>query len=66
MNDLRDYVSTTIAARKLYVAPGTIRRYCRDGKLSHIRTLGGQFRVERTALETLLAAYATASIGVSP
>ena len=52
-NDVTEFLSTTEAAEFASVAPGTIRRWIREGKLRDHRA-GRLVRVLRTDLEKLL------------
>ena len=52
-DDQTDLLSIGEAARLLGVSVDTLRRWDREGKLASIRTLGGQRRFSRAAVEAL-------------
>jgi len=49
-----DILTPVQAAKKLKVTPTTVRRWCREGHLKHIRTPGGQIRIWRDQIDSLL------------
>ena len=50
-----DLLAIGEAARRLGVSVGTLRRWTDEGRVACIRTLGGQRRYARTAIEALRA-----------
>lgn len=59
------YLATSDAAKLARVAPGTIRRWMREGRLPR-RRAGRELRVKRADLEALLVAEAPAKGELSP
>jgi excisionase family DNA binding protein len=51
---MKDYITTTEAAQLLSVAPDTVLRWVKAGKLISYRTPGGHCRIPREAVSTLL------------
>lgn len=49
----KDYFTTTEAARLLAVAPDTVLKWVKAGKVKSYRTLGGHFRIPATELDGL-------------
>ena len=47
-------LTTAQVAEKMGVDDSTVRRWCAEGKLSHIRTLGGHIRIPESAITELL------------
>lgn len=60
-----DYLSTAAAGTFAAVAPGTIRRWIREGRLVGHRA-GRMVRVRRAELERLLGEGARRATGLSP
>jgi len=48
------YYSTSEVARILNVHPLTVTRWCREGKIKTITTLGGYYRIPASEVERLL------------
>lgn len=51
----QDLLSIGEAARLMGVSVGTLRRYDADGKISSVRTLGGQRRFRREDVDRIAA-----------
>jgi excisionase family DNA binding protein len=47
----KDFLTTTQAAQLLSVSPDTVLKWVKAGKIESTRTLGGHFRIPRTALD---------------
>ena len=47
-------LTTAQVADKMGVDDSTVRRWCAEGKLPHIRTLGGHIRIPQSAVTELL------------
>ena len=57
MNPLRrKYLSSNQAAERLAVSPKTISRWAKQGRLPHLRTLGGHRRYDPERIEQLVRA----------
>ena len=66
-----DYLRAGEVAELLHVSPKTVGRWARDGKLSHVATLGGHRRyarrdIERLAASLLVPSPARLSLLVTP
>ena len=54
MNPLpRKYLSSVQAAERLAVSPKTVSRWAKQGRLPHLRTLGGHRRYDPEMVEQL-------------
>ena len=51
---IKDYYTTTEAARKLAVSADTVLKWVKAGKIDSYRTPGGHARIPKEAVETLL------------
>jgi excisionase family DNA binding protein len=49
----RKYLSSVQAAERLAVSPKTVSRWARQGRLPHLRTLGGHRRYDPEMVERL-------------
>jgi len=47
------YLHTGEAAEILHVSPKTVSRWAKQGRLPHLRTLGGRFRYPEAAVRAL-------------
>ncbi len=47
------YLHTGEAAEILHVTPKTVSRWAKEGRLPHLRTLGGRFRYPEAAIRAL-------------
>jgi excisionase family DNA binding protein len=61
----RDWVSLGEASRLLGVAPGTLRRWSDEGRVTVFTTPGGHRRYRRSALQRLVAETATGRPGLA-
>jgi len=52
MPDKKDSLTTTQAARLLDVSPDTVLKWAKAGKIESFRTLGGHYRIPRSALDS--------------
>ena len=52
----KDYFTTTEAAKLLSVAPDTVLKWVKAGKVKSYRTLGGHFRIPANELESMASA----------
>jgi excisionase family DNA binding protein len=59
----KEFLTTTQAAELLSVSPDTVLKWVKAGKIKSIRTLGGHFRIPRTAL---VLPDSEAAIEISP
>jgi excisionase family DNA binding protein len=50
-----DFIRPAEAARRLHVSPQTIGRWAREGRLTHVVTLGGHHRFLAAEIERLAA-----------
>ena len=50
----KEWYTTFEVARMLGVAGTTVTRWCREGKIKAVRTLGGHYRIHRQEVERLL------------
>jgi excisionase family DNA binding protein len=48
------YLLAADVARRLHVSPKTVARWAQEGKLPHVRTLGGHRRYEPGAIDELV------------
>jgi excisionase family DNA binding protein len=55
MEERREWVTLGKAAALLDVHPGTLSRWAVNGKVPHVRTIGGQRRFPVDAIEALAA-----------
>jgi excisionase family DNA binding protein len=58
--DGHDYLRAGEVADLLHVSPKTVGRWAREGRLSHVATLGGHRRYARMDIERLAASLLVA------
>jgi excisionase family DNA binding protein len=62
LNRQKEFLTTTQAAELLSVSPDTVLKWVKAGKIESTRTLGGHFRIPRSALESLGAEIVTPTV----
>lgn len=57
------YLRTAQVADLLHVSPKTVSRWAKEGKLGHVKTLGGHRRYEERAVKELAASLQQSANG---